>query len=109
MTRTLATLLALAAFAGFAAAADTATTADAPKAKPYPLDTCIVSGDKLGAMGDAIVVVRDGREIKFCCKGCIKDFDKDPAKFEKKIDEAAAAKTAKTAKPAAVEHGAHHE
>ena len=99
-------MLTLVVCVGSGAAADAATPP--VKAKPYTLTTCIVSGDKLGTMGEAVVVVREGREIKFCCKGCIKDFDKDPAKFLKKIDEAEAkAKTdAKTEKPA--EDGHHH-
>jgi YHS domain-containing protein len=59
-----------------------------PKAKPYILKTCIVSGDKLGEMGDPYLYVYAGREIKFCCKGCLKDFNKEPAKFVKKIEEA---------------------
>jgi YHS domain-containing protein len=67
------------------------------KLKPYPLKTCIISGDKLGEMGDAYVYAYKGREIKFCCKGCLKDFNKDPQKYLKMIDEAAAkAKKAKT-------------
>ena len=58
----------------------------AAKPKPYPLKTCIISGDKLGEMGEPFVYVYEGREIKFCCKGCLKDFKKDPAKYLKKID-----------------------
>ncbi len=57
---------------------------------PYPLKTCIISGDKLGEMGDPFVYEYKGREIKFCCKNCLKDFKKDPAKYLKMIDEAAA-------------------
>ena len=60
------------------------------KAKPYPLKTCIISGDKLGEMGDPYVYEYQGREIKFCCKNCLKDFQKEPAKYLKKIDEQAA-------------------
>ena len=60
------------------------------KLKPYPLKTCLVSGEKLGEMGDPFVYEYQGREIKFCCKGCLKDFNKDPEKYIKKIDEAAA-------------------
>lgn len=75
-----------------AAAADTNTV----KLKPYTLKTCIVSGDKLGEMGDPFVYAYKGREIKFCCKGCLKDFNKDPARYIKLIDEAEAkAKKAK--------------
>ena len=61
-----------------------------PKAKPYPLKTCIVSGEKLGEMGDPYVFTHEGREIKLCCKNCLKDFNKAPAKYIKKLDEAAA-------------------
>src|SRR5438874_11865542 len=60
------------------------------KPKPYTLKTCVVSGEKLGEMGKPVVYVYDGREIRFCCKDCIKDFKKDPAKYVKKIDEAEA-------------------
>jgi hypothetical protein len=74
--------------AGFAAEKKT------EKAKPYPLKTCVVSDEKLGEMGDAYVFVQDGREIKLCCKSCLKDFKKDPAKYIKKI-EAAEAKAKK--------------
>ena len=60
------------------------------KLKPYTLKTCVVSGDKLGEMGDPYVYEYKGREIKFCCKGCLKDFNKDPGKYIKKIEEAEA-------------------
>ena len=62
----------------------------AEKPKPYPLKTCVVSDEKLGDMGDAYVFVHEGREIKLCCKSCLKDFKKDPAKYIKKIEEAEA-------------------
>ena len=69
----------------------------AEKLKPYTLKTCIISGDKLGEMGDPFVYAYKGREIKFCCKGCLKDFNKDPKKYLKMIDEAEAkAKKAKS-------------
>ena len=85
--RILSLLAVTAALCGAGVAADKATTAKA--AKPYPLDTCVVSGEKLGGMGDAFVFVQDGREIKLCCKSCKKDFDKDTKKFVAKVDEAA--------------------
>ena len=59
----------------------------ADKPKPYILDTCVVSGDKLGEMGKPYVFIYEGREIKLCCKSCLKDFNKDPAKYIKKIEE----------------------
>jgi YHS domain-containing protein len=92
-------LLVAVLFVSLCAAASTAVAGDTNtvKLKPYTLKTCIVSGDKLGEMGDPFVYAYKGREIKFCCKGCLKDFNKDPAKYLKKIDEAEAkAKKAKS-------------
>ncbi len=63
---------------------------DSKSAKPYPLKTCVVSGEKLGEMGDPYVWEYKGREIKFCCQGCVKDFKKDPAKYLKIIEDAEA-------------------
>lgn len=60
----------------------------ATKPKPYPLDTCVVSGEKLGEHGKPYVFTQDGREIKMCCKSCLKDFKKDTAKYMKKLEEA---------------------
>ncbi len=60
------------------------------EAKPYPLKTCVVSDEKLGEMGDPYVFTHEGREIKLCCKSCLKDFKKDPAKYIKKLEKAEA-------------------
>ena len=92
----LASLSLLIACAFPAVAADAAPAA----AKPYPLTVCIVSGEPLGGMGKPVVVVRDGQEVKFCCRGCIKDFDKDPAKFLSKITAADKSAADKPAAPA---------
>ena len=56
------------------------------KAKPYPLAKCIVSDEKLGEMGKPYVFTHEGQEIKLCCKSCLKDFNKEPAKFLKKLE-----------------------
>jgi predicted lipoprotein with Yx(FWY)xxD motif len=76
----------LAAFAG--------EKKEAPKAKPYPLKTCVVSGEKLeGDTGmKTYTFVHEGQEVKLCCKSCLKDFKKDPARYMKKIQEAQKAK-----------------
>ena len=70
----------------------TAITATADDKKPAPIPdkmtTCPVSGDKLGEMDKPFVFEYKGREVKLCCKDCKKDFDKDPAKFMKKIEAA---------------------
>lgn len=57
------------------------------KSKSKSSEICVVSGDKLGEMGKPYVFKHEGREIKLCCKDCKKDFDKDPAKYLKKLDE----------------------
>jgi YHS domain-containing protein len=64
------------------------------KAKPYPLDTCIVSDEKLDADPEmaSYSFVYEGQEIKLCCKSCKKKFDKDPAKYLKKLADASAKK-----------------
>ena len=41
-------------------------------------------------MGKPFVYEYKGREIKFCCKNCVKDFNKEPTKYVKKIEEAEA-------------------
>lgn len=56
------------------------------KSDPYPLETCPVTGKKLGSMGDPIVKTYDGREVRFCCGGCPKKFEADKAGYWKKID-----------------------
>ena len=60
----------------------------AEDAKPTPdlLPTCPVSGEKLGGdMGKPVVFIYKNQEVKLCCKGCKKDFDKDPDKYIVKI------------------------
>ncbi len=70
-------------------AAEAGKSADAKSAKPYTLKTCIVSDEKLGGdMGKPYVFVHEGQEFKLCCKGCLKDFNKEPAKYVKKLAEA---------------------
>ena len=83
-----AAILALVAIATPVAFAEGAVQAkEEKKTKPYTPTTCIVSGDKLGEMGKPVVFEYKGQEIKLCCKDCRKDFDKDPAKYLKKLEE----------------------
>ena len=80
----------------FAAAPLVGFAADEKKAvKPYTLKTCPVSDEVIDDKGDMKPhsFVYEGREIKLCCKGCLKDFNKEPAKYVKKIE--AAEKSAK--------------
>ena len=63
--------------------------ADAPKPFPPSIKTCLVSDEKLGEHGKPYVFTHEGQEVKLCCKDCLKDFKKDPAKYMKMINEAA--------------------
>ncbi|MBI3834990.1 MAG: hypothetical protein HY287_11730 [Planctomycetes bacterium] len=61
----------------------------AEQGKKYPLDTCVVSGEKFsGEMGEPKEVVLAGRLIKLCCNQCKKDLEKSPATFLAKVDAA---------------------
>ena len=53
---------------------------------PWPLETCAVAGMKLGSMGEPIIKIHEGREVRFCCAGCIDAFESDPEKFLSKAD-----------------------
>lgn len=77
---------------------DAAWLADARKA--YALESCVVSDEKLGSMGDATEWVyrakgQADRLVKFCCDGCLEDFLADPAAGLAKIDAAAKANAKK--------------
>ncbi len=76
---------------GGVALAETPAAPAAPAKAPYPLTTCVVSGEKLGEHGKPVIVEENGRQVEFCCKGCVKDFKKDPAKYLQKLDAAYAA------------------
>jgi YHS domain-containing protein len=69
-----------------AAAAPDAVVAE--QLPTYPLDTCVVSGEPLAAMGKPVDFVHEGRLIRFCCPMCEKKFAADPAKYLAKIDAA---------------------
>ena len=65
------------------------TAADAPAAAPYPLTTCVVSGDKLGGMGGPVIIHYHGIEVRFCCHECVATFNENPAKYLAKLKSAA--------------------
>ena len=90
-----------------------ANEAAAPKAADtYPLSTCAVSGEGLDSMDGPYIHIhkeagKPDREVRLCCKGCLKKFSKDPAKYIGKLDEAAKAKSAKP-ETAADAHAGHN-
>lgn len=55
---------------------------------PYPLSTCPVSTGKLGSMGEPVVKLYEGREVRFCCGSCPPKFEKDLTKNLDKLDSA---------------------
>ena len=62
----------------------------------YPLQTCVISGEKLGGMGEPIDYVYQNRLVRFCCPGCKDEFLKDPQGHLKKIDAAVVEQEANT-------------
>ena len=96
---TLITALLLAAPVAFAAEGSAKTAAADSAKAAYPLTTCVVSDENLDGsdMGGPVDYIykekgKPDRLVRFCCKMCVPKFEKDPAKYLKKIDEAAAAK-----------------
>src|SRR5439155_4495940 len=61
--------------------------ADAKKAddkKPKPINTtCPLTDEKIDP---AVTTQYKGKTVAFCCADCIKDFNKDPDKYMKKIE-----------------------
>jgi len=52
--------------------------------KPYTSNKCLVTDEPLES-GKTYTFVKDGQQIKLCCKDCLADFDKDPAKYLAKL------------------------
>lgn len=59
------------------------------QAKPYPLSDCLMMGEKIDPTIPAEVY--QGQEFRFCCKGCIKKFRKNPDKYMAMLKEKVAA------------------
>ncbi len=57
-----------------------------PSAELYPLDVCAVTGKKLGSMGTPINFMHEGRQVRFCCRGCVPKFKATPDKYLAQID-----------------------
>jgi len=59
----------------------------------YPLERCLISDEPLE---DPVDQLYGTTLVRFCCKGCIKEFKKDPAKVVAKVNAARAEASAKT-------------
>jgi YHS domain-containing protein len=87
-SRTYGRTVFLFAFLAVAAWSYWASAAEIPSVDAYPIDTCIVLGGKLGAMGDPVVFTHEGREIRLCCAGCKAKFEANPKEYLDKLDKA---------------------
>ena len=58
----------------------------------YKGTSCPVSGEALGSMGEPINVLYGNTLVRLCCKGCVKSYKKNPAKFMAKKAEPGTAK-----------------
>lgn len=96
----LTTLLAAIVFGlgSLAHAAETTST--------YPLKTCVVSDEGLEEMGKPYIFTYEGQEVQLCCKDCVKEFHKDPAKYMKKLEAAKAGESTST-KATGDDHSGH--
>ena len=62
--------------------------AEGDAAKSKPQTTCPVMGGKINK---EIYTDYEGKRVYFCCKGCIGEFKKNPAKHIKKLEDAGVA------------------
>lgn len=53
--------------------------------KPYPLATCLVTGEPLDEWDEQITYLHGTQEMKFCCKMCLKKFKANPDKYLAKL------------------------
>lgn len=59
----------------------------------YPMETCVVSTEKLGGdMGEPVDFIYKNRLVRFCCDGCKPKFLKGPDKYIATLDQALIAK-----------------
>lgn len=57
----------------------------------YPLETCVVSGERLGGMGDPVDFVVGNRLVRLCCSSCEKDITENPTTYLATLDSAVVA------------------
>jgi len=60
----------------------------AAQLEAYPMTTCPISGKTLGAMGEPYNHVANGRLVRFCCDGCIPEFEETTEEAMAKVDAA---------------------
>ena len=86
------------AAASLPSSATTTTAAAADKAVEVGHKFCPVSREKVGAgMGKVVKKEYKGKIYNLCCNMCIKDFDKNPEKYTKIVDDEVSKEKAKAA------------
>jgi xanthine dehydrogenase accessory factor len=96
--KSILTVLALAGFAFVATPSTQARAAEAGKTEAKPAAapkvfsspqkegtkaSCPVTGEEFTIAKNTVHAEYKGKHVYFCCGGCKKDFDKDPAKYTK--------------------------
>jgi len=56
------------------------------KAKPYPLDVCLVIEKPLNETPKTYTKIYKGQTVKFCCTHCVKAFEANPEFFMHKVE-----------------------
>lgn len=59
----------------------TSTRSAGSGAIPYPLETCLVTENALGSMGDPVTLIHAGQEVKLCCAPCVEEFQAHPEQY----------------------------
>jgi len=86
-----------------------AAKAEADSSDQYPLDVCVVSGEKLGSMGPPVEVEVEGRTVKLCCAACKPQLLAEPAKYLAMFNESAATPASSGSSHDGHEHDAHDQ
>ncbi|HET9376239.1 MAG TPA: YHS domain-containing protein [Chthoniobacterales bacterium] len=72
----------LSAFAADPSPAPSASAAPSAQTSSKAVNTvCPVSGDTVGDVGKPVYAQYQGKTIAFCCKDCLKKFNKNPDKY----------------------------
>ncbi len=64
---------------------DDSSAAAATATKPYPLDTCLVTGEGLESKGGSFTMIHEGQEVKVCCLACKMAFKDEPERYLAKL------------------------
>jgi YHS domain-containing protein len=78
----LAATIAVSAFAADPSPSPSASAAPSAQTSNKAVNTvCPVSGDTVGDVGKPVYAQYQGQTIAFCCKDCLKKFNKNPEKY----------------------------